>query len=255
MLSFFYLIYLMDLIEFNVNLNRLTKKIIIYTSNKEDVLFKLKSKIVKEFKLTNSIKDLTLIVKLNTTKILTNNIIYKLSNENKPINLDLLVKQRGGLGIVMFGIIVMPIIIIGIAFSRGGDVLSDFIDLLINTFEILPLIFDPPRLIDDVLFAITSSIKIIFSKFSSDVTNLGSSPEDDTQESGPFGVSNTNRNAFTCMDPTWSTLLLLIICPPLAIIYKLGFAAGFISSIICGVLCVRLFYFPGLLFAILHVLC
>lgn len=245
----------MDLIEFNVNLNRLTKKITIDTSKEDDVLFKLKREIIKKFKLNNTIKDLSLIIKLNTTKILTNNIISRLPNENKPIDLDLLIKQRGGIGIVMFGIIVMPVIIIGIAFSRGGDILSDFIDLLISTFEIIPLIFDPPKLIDDVLFAITSSIKIIFSKFASDVKNLGSSPEDDTQESGPFGVSNSNRNAFTCMDPTWSTLLLLIVCPPLAIIYKLGFAAGFISSIICGVLCVRLFYFPGLLFAILHVLC
>jgi hypothetical protein len=130
-----------------------------------------------------------------------------------------------------------------------------FIELLVNVFEIIPLIFDPPKLIDDVLYAITTSLTLIFKRFSGDITNLASSPEDDTRETGPFGVSNANRAAFSCMDPTWSMLLLLIICPPLAIIYKLGFMAGFISSIICGVLCVKLYYFPGLLFAILHVLC
>ena len=133
--------------------------------------------------------------------------------------------------------------------------LGKFVELLLYVIEIIPLIFDPPRLIDDILFAITSSLNIVFKKMGGDVKNLVSSPEDDSLEKGPFGVSNENQNAFTCMDPSWSTIMLLIICPPLAIIYKLGFGPGFISSIICGVLCVKLYYFPGLLFAILHVLC
>lgn len=129
-----------------------------------------------------------------------------------------------------------------------------FIELLVNVIEIIPLIFDPPKLIDDILFAITSSISTISRRLGGDMKNLASSPEDDAKEEGPFGVSNANRNAFTCVDPSWSTIALLVICPPLAIIYKLG-AAGLISSIICGVLCVKLYYFPGLLFAVLHVLC
>tara|TARA_B100001093_G_C26814565_1_gene1009085 strand:- start:235 stop:1041 length:807 start_codon:yes stop_codon:yes gene_type:complete len=135
------------------------------------------------------------------------------------------------------------------------NLVGKFIEWMITVIEIIPTIFDPPRLIDDILFAITSSINLILSKFSGDIKNLYNSPEDDTAESGPFGVSNENRNAYSCMDPSWSQILLLVICPPLAIIYKLGFWAGFISSIICGVLCVKLYYFPGLLFAILHVLC
>ena len=132
---------------------------------------------------------------------------------------------------------------------------SKFIDWMLTVIDIIPTIFDPPVLIDDILFAITSSINLIASKFSGDIKNLYNSPEDDTAESGPFGVSNEKRNAYSCMDPSWSQILLLVICPPMAIIYKLGFWAGFISSIICGVLCVKLYYFPGLLFAILHVLC
>jgi uncharacterized membrane protein YqaE (UPF0057 family) len=135
------------------------------------------------------------------------------------------------------------------------DIIVFFITSFISVLEMLPLIFDPPRLIDDILFAITSSLNMVFGKMGGDAKNLVSSPEDDALEKGPFGVSNENQNAFSCMDPSWSMIMLLIICPPLAIIYKLGFGAGFISSIICGVLCVKLFYFPGLLFAILHVLC
>ena len=61
--------------------------------------------------------------------------------------------------------------------------------------------------------------------------------------------------AYTTTGDINMSILLLIICPPLAIFFKLGFLKGFISAIICGVLCVKLYYFPGLLFAILHVLC
>ena len=78
-------------------------------------------------------------------------------------------------------------------------------------------------------------------------------PEDDDAAKGPFGVKNSEN--IKCMDPSFTTILLLIVCPPLAIFFKLGFLKGFISAIICGVLCVKLYYFPGLLFAILHVLC
>jgi hypothetical protein len=245
----------MDLIEFNVIFNKFCKTITLYISEDDtEIMNKLKAKIMKEFSLNKiSINDLTLLSNLPTTKILTNKLI--LDYKNTPIDIEVLIKHRGGLGIAMFAVLIFPVIIIGIAFAAAGDVIDDFVELLGNTFEIIPLIFDPPKLIDDVLFAITSSITILFQKMGGDIKNLTSSPEDDTQETGPFGVSNSNRGAFTCMDPTWSTLLLLIVCPPLAIIYKLGFWAGFVSSIICGVLCVKLFYFPGLLFAILHVLC
>jgi hypothetical protein len=130
-----------------------------------------------------------------------------------------------------------------------------FIELLFQALDIIPLIFDPPKLMDDILFAVTTTLTVIFKKFTQDIKNIASSPEDEEKENGIFGVKMAERNAFSCMDPSWSEVLLLVLCPPLAIIYKLGFIQGLISSIICGVLCVKLYYFPGLLFAILHVLC
>jgi uncharacterized membrane protein YqaE (UPF0057 family) len=243
----------MGTFEFNVVLNNIQKKINIDYSCETQLVKELRGRIIAEFKLNKTNADLMLLTKTPTTKSLTGDVIKKLNTHY--LEIEVLIKQKGGFGIAMFGIIIMPLIIIGIAFSRGGDILMDFLEILANTFEIIPLIFDPPKLIDDILFAITSSLNMVFKKMTSDVKNLVSSPEDDTLEKGPFGVSNENMNAFSCMDPSWSTIMLLIICPPLAIIYKLGFGAGFISSIICGVLCVKLFYFPGLLFAILHVLC
>ena len=79
-------------------------------------------------------------------------------------------------------------------------------------------------------------------------------PEDSDGESGPFGLSK-DRKDVTCMSPSIVMLLILLICPPFAIIYRWGFLKGFVPAIICGVMCVKLYYFPGLLLATLMVLC
>jgi uncharacterized membrane protein YqaE (UPF0057 family) len=229
----------------NICFNKKNKT--IYNPNISNLL-ELKQLIIKKFELKIAPSKCFLVNK--HTKLLTDpNLNEELSKSDNK--LELIVKLKGG---IIDGILNMLMGIIKLVGSLF-QILAFFITAFINVLEMLPLIFDPPRLIDDVLFAITSSIKIVFGRLGGDMKNMASSPEDDTKEQGPFGVSNTNRGAFTCMDPSWSTILLLIICPPLAIIYKLGFWQGFISSIICGVLCVKLYYFPGLLFAILHVLC
>ena len=217
------------------------KKIII---DKEDYsnLAELKEIVSNKFEIKSDF------FMINNNCLLVNDLIIK---DDLVENIEVILKLKGG---VIDAIFNMLSGIVKIVFSLF-DILAFFIQIFISVLEMLPLIFDPPRLIDDILFAISSSIKLVFSKFGGDMKNATSSPEDDNQESGPFGVSNSNKDSFTCMEPTWSTLFLLILCPPLAIIYKLGFWQGFISSIICGVLCVKLFYFPGLLFAILHVLC
>jgi uncharacterized membrane protein YqaE (UPF0057 family) len=211
--------------------------------NKSTTLLSIKREVVNTFKLKINPECLFLIT--NTGQLLTD---YNICNVS---TLDVNIKLKGGFIDALFNMLFGIVKLIFSLFKVIGFFITSFISVL----EMLPLIFDPPRLIDDILFAITSSLNMVFKKMGGDVKNLVSSPEDDALEKGPFGVSNETQTAFTCMDPSWSMIMLLIICPPLAIIYKLGFGPGFISSIICGVLCVKLFYFPGLLFAILHVLC
>ena len=146
-----------------------------------------------------------------------------------------------------------PIAIVVRVFIGFFDIIGHFINLMLIVLEIIPVIFDPPRLMDDILFAVTFGINTMFSKAAESATGGANKPKDDNKPEGPFGV--TNKKQAKCIDPTFSTILLLIICPPMAIFMKLGFLKGIVSAIICGVLCVKLYYFPGLLFAILHVLC
>ena len=71
-------------------------------------------------------------------------------------------------------------------------------------------------------------------------------------EGGPFGVKNKKRAV--CVPPTLMNIIILILCPPLAIFLDKGLK-GFFPTIICSLMTYFLYYFPGLIFAALHVLC
>jgi hypothetical protein len=240
----------MDIITLNVIFNKLEfnfkyiRKEFKLLKFKEDLKYKLNQKFKKKSRYN--------FLLISNNKIFTEKTVYE--SETQIISINAVNKNLGGVGVVMFGILVFPLIFIGRGFFRIGEIIIKMFKMFWQVMKIIGLIFDPPALIDDILFAVTFGINEVMNKMSSAISNGMSEPEDDTSEKGIFATRQEEGNA-TCMSPTYSTLFLLIICPPLAIMYKLGFWKGFVSSIICGVLCVKLFYFPGLLFAVLHVLC
>ena len=183
------------------------------------------------------------------SKLVSNNLLKNSYESDSDLEIDVIIPLKGGFIIdsllnMLWGIINM--------FIKLGPIIVTFAKLFVNIFEIIPLIFDPPTFINDILFGITWGINNLFSKI---IASMNTEKEKDpNSESGTFGVSEENQKLYTCADPTLGMILLLVVCPPLAIFYKLGIE-GLVSAIICGVLCVKLYYFPGLLFAILHVLC
>ena len=157
-------------------------------------------------------------------------------------------------GVNIFGAILSPIFTIARVFIGLGKVIIELADLFVKVMKMIPLIFDPPKLIDDIIFAVSYSINTMISKMGTSGNTTKTDDPADKESSGPFGVSKRERNPI-CIQPTIVSLIMLILCPPLAIFYKYSFARGFIPAIVCGVLCVKLYYFPGLLFAALMVLC
>ena len=154
----------------------------------------------------------------------------------------------------IFGAVLSPIFTIARVFIGLGKLIVELVDMFVKIMKIIPLIFDPPKLIDDVIFAVSYSINTVISKMGTSGNTTKIDNSDDKENAGPFGVSKRERNPI-CIQPTIASLIMLILCPPLAIFYKYSFAKGFIPAIVCGVLCVKLYYFPGLLFAALMVLC
>ena len=135
---------------------------------------------------------------------------------------------------------------------KGGILIVDVFKLLREVIEMIPIILDPPRLIDDIMYGITYGINTVMGGVMGSVDPQ--KPSEEKQTSGPFGVNKIDKST-VCISPSLSVILLLILCPPLSIFYKYSFIKALIPSIICGVLCVKLYYFPGLLFASLMVLC
>ena len=162
-----------------------------------------------------------------------------------------MVVEHFGLGV--FTGLFEPIFTIGKAFVKMLSVIVKIFEMLYHVLEMIPVVFDPPRLVNDILFAITTSITTILDRTMNSV-DVESAEDDEKEESGPMGV-NKRITEKVCLPPTMTQILFLMLCPPLAIFFKYDFMRAIIPSIICGVLCVKFYYFPGLLFAALMVLC
>ena len=53
--------------------------------------------------------------------------------------------------------------------------------------------------------------------------------------------------------PTTFNLLLMVLCPPLALVLHNGLShSNFFNIGVCTILTVKLYYFPGLIFAAMH---
>ena len=244
----------MFFVNFFYYFNLMIKQINVCIGKKEYRFYKnyenldeLKHGIINELNLKDDVDNFFL-KNRQTGKLIKSNFNREYENGDE-LSIDLIYKIKGGLidtivsmlkGIIKMFIALFKIIVV-------------FFELFISAMKIVPVIFDPPRLMDDILFAVTFGLNTVFRKAGESATSGANNPEDENAPKGPFGVKN--KKQAKCIDPTFSTILLLIICPPMAIFMKLGFLKGIVSAIICGVLCVKLFYFPGLLFAILHVLC
>jgi len=124
--------------------------------------------------------------------------------------------------------------------------LEDLIIIFIKLIEIIPLIFDPKRFVDDLIFGVSYGLSSVMSGMFSSV-NAGTSNSKRFDE-------DTSKISKVCVSPTLFNLVLLLICPPLALFMDRGIQGMFLV-IVCAILTVKLYYFPGLIFAALHILC
>lgn len=178
----------------------------------------------------------------------------KLLNNNKTVNESniqensYLFEQKRLKGGIFYSIINALVKIVEF-FILILKYLDDFIMIFTKVIEILPLIFNPKKLLDDILFGVSFSIKsILFGMISS--VEIGSSQN--PKELKPDSVPKV------CVSPSLFKLLILIICPPLALLINYGARLNILELVlvvICSFLTVWCYYFPGLIFAALHILC
>ena len=190
---------------------------------------KKKYKYKFDFKLKSNIKLLKYNTSLTENKIKNNDTIFMYI----PIKggfIDLLINLLTG----MFELL-----------KNLGTLVEELISIFINIMELIPNIFSPDKLINDVLYGISNGITSMFE---------GILKQFDTNETAPKKGIYDDKKSQVCVAPTLINLIILVLCPPLALYKDRGFS-GFFLVIVCALLTYYLYYFPGFLFAALHIMC
>lgn len=126
-----------------------------------------------------------------------------------------------------------------------GDLVGQIISLIPKIFELIAMLADPSKLIKDVVFGLKTGIYLIFNSvldlFFGDLSNKFK-----------HNFENKNNETESCVKPTFLEVIILVLCPPLAIFIRKGMK-GFLTILITTIL-TCFYYLPGVLFASLHIL-
>lgn len=209
------------------------------------------------------IKNLNLNINLNLNtggdfllsyrnKLLTSNNFRDLLRDN--IIIDLNYRLKGGVPMIiplLYAVFFDPFNGIIDAIVKMTFLVGEIFKLFINLVELSISIFNPSKVIDDVLYASTTGVAQVISAFIYKI-DFSQSKADTEGDGGPFAV--TDKTRAMCVPPSFINLLILVLCPPLALFLHKGVGGWFII-IICCLLTYYLYYFPGFIFAALHILC
>ena len=176
-------------------------------------------------------------------------------NENDNINVFLRVK--GGIMKILepvFSPILTPLKDIALAAIGILELVIEIVKLIPNILELLITIFQPDRLINDIIYAIMTGISTMTGALFGKFTYGKTKPDKNEPGGGIFGIEDKSKRV--CVTPSFINLMILVLCPPLALYLKLGFSIpGVFMVIICCLMTYYLYYFPGFIFAALHILC
>jgi hypothetical protein len=171
--------------------------------------------------------------------------------------LEIVKKKKGGIlffagqlasiaaVIVVLVVLMKPLIDIVKMVVMIISIIGQILALFPQIIETILLVFNPKKFIDDIIFGVSYAIKLVIGGMM------------DSMDSGT--VSNKEENPDDvpkiCMPPSVFNLIMLVICPPLALLINMGGIKGIFLTVICALLTVWCYYFPGLIFAAIHILC
>ena len=154
---------------------------------------------------------------------------------------------------------------------KVGSMFMDILKLVFTLLKWFPKLIDivvnllnPVVFIKDILSGVFKGLELIVMAFfdilvntpreKGDQTGLG---KDGIFPNGVFGTNNkdgTPQPNATCVPPSTLKLILMVLCPPYVVFNKYGLLRGWHLTLLCCFL-TYWYYFPGLMFASLHILC
>ena len=147
-----------------------------------------------------------------------------------------------------------------------GEMLVFLIKAVTELIQAAVLILNPVKIVNDSITGIFMAIKIVVVNILSFFTTTKRKTYDACKAVGEgiFGFRR-NRNekgklikcngtkGAKCMKTRKLSLLITLICPPLGLFLHLG-SSGWFHVIVCSLLTVYAYYFPGLIYTLLHIL-
>ena len=150
--------------------------------------------------------------------------------------------------------IVSPIISIAKGFVSLGELAGIIVKVVVDLIKLTATIFSPDKLLNDIIYGSITGITSMITAIFANISNLfgDSIPKKEDGTGGVFGIEDKKKAV--CIKPTIINLIILIACPPLALYINKGWKSIFMI-IVCGLMTYYMYYFPGFLFAALHILC
>ena len=168
----------------------------------------------------------------------------------------------------MFDALISGIISIAEVCIGLVELLFDIVMWLVSMVTNAPNFFNPEFILQEIISGVFIGIKTIVTGIVDILTppSFGPTNPCDNAGEGIFGFRrkrNENGNILPgdqntggkrCIKPTTLRILLTMLCPPLGLFLHLGINSWF-HIIVCAFLTVKLYYFPGFLYALMHIIC
>jgi len=158
-----------------------------------------------------------------------------------------------GLVLSPLNAIFKPVVDICIAIAKLAMFLIELIKMIPKIFSLFMIFTDPGKIIKDIMFGLFTGVYMV-AEATLDMMfgDIRRAFGGEVENGGNEGTMGDGANA-KCIPPSMVKLLLMVLCPPLALMLQVGIG-GLFYVIICSLL-TYFFYFPGLIYASLYVLC
>ena len=161
------------------------------------------------------------------------------------------------------GIISIAEVCIGIV-----EILIDLILWVVEMIANAPNFFNPVFIMNEIIMGVFIGIETMvkgvidiftFPKFGS--TNKCKNAGEGLfgfrrkrDENGRVLTADNNVRGKNCIKPSTLKIIITMLCPPLGLFLHLGINSWF-HILVCAFLTVKLYYFPGFLYALMHIIC
>jgi len=140
-----------------------------------------------------------------------------------------------------------PIVSVGKAIVALIHLLLELIKVAPKIVSLFEMFTDPAKIIMDALYGIKVGVIMIFDAIFGNLFRLIASPF-----IKPKPETKKNGNKKTCLTTRIVQMIVLVLCPPLAIFMKKGITSFF--YVVIASFLTYFYYFPGLLYSSMYVL-